>query len=1163
MSIAQFINVNTSYTRSINIERDSEHQNSVRPYILTSRAIQVLDRFADTLKPIEIPRAWALVGPYGSGKSAFGLLLSQLLGNKEDETTKHAIADLQQVAPELAARFIKNCAATNGYCIVTLAGTPEPLGRRLVQALNKAVLRYFSDRRDDLNLQLFSLLEDVANETNPKASHILTLISELQHAITNVGGAGLLIVVDELGKFLEYEARHRTSSEIFLLQALAEHAFRPDEAPLQLVVLLHQSFEQYAQTFGDQLRNEWKKVQGRFESIPFVETAEQVIRVIRAAIVHNLDLPLETRLEVEARRFAASLAQHRALPPGILEDEAAELFAACYPLHPVSLLVLPALCQRVAQNERTLFSYLGSQEPHGFMESLDRLNVREDRLDLICPLEIYDYFILNQPGLVTDPNTHRRWAEVVTAVERLGDALASEISLIKMIGLMNIVGIQGGLKASFEVLSLCYENDKTTSTTLDTLGERSLITFRKFSGEYRVWQGSDFDIETALSEQISQIGQVDIAELLNQAKPMAPIVARRHAIATGTLRYYQPDFISAQSMNRIRPMDKPTLFVCLADAADEVNLFRKKLIELGKGYSLGVIVGNPESLREAVLTIFALLRIQRENALLANDPVAQRELKDRLSAAKKNETAIIASILENPSQSEWVAQGCIPLIYSKRQLQQKFSEILDQIYSSAPLLHNELINRDKPSASAIAGRNKLITAMFEHGHEEDLGIEKYPSEKSMYLALLKATGLHHKSVDGWQFGLSSSLKDKYQIRPVWQAIEKQLADTESNPIPVAELFAYLAQPPYGLKAGVIPILFLTIVLANRDELALFEEGNFVPFLTVEIYERLLKNPKSFGLQRFRIDSLREDLFRRYAEIVSGEMPNEVTLLTAVKPLAQMMVNLPDYTKRTKHLSPEALSVRDLFFQSKSPVQLVLVDLPKACGFSSFANIKPDAEQLQMFGQKFQSVIGELRGAYHSLLWIFMNMLKKAFGIEKDVMIQDLRDMLRGRYMQLESYTIDIHGLRAFLGRIVDPYGEETPWLISIASFLGRKPPEKWTDDDIKAVEYRITEYAKRIRDLERLRFVQQDRISDFGDDFEVILLKGVQQQIGETELLVVLDSAKKRAVADTVSQISKLLSNLDDVSLRNAALALSFTAATSSNQESDRDYEHIPLEGKS
>lgn len=1161
MSLAQFIDVNTSYTRSINIERDSEHQNGARPYILTSRAIQVLARLTDTLKPIEVPRAWALVGPYGSGKSAFGLFLSQLLGDKKDETTLHALAGLQQVAPELAERFNKNCAETKGYCVAALAGSSEPLGHRLVQTLNRAALRYFGSRRGR-NLQVLSLLDEAAEKTNPKASQILALIAELQKAIAKAGGTGLLIVIDELGKFLEYEARHRSSSEIFLLQALAEHAFRADDAPLQLVVLLHQSFEQYAQTLGDQLRNEWKKIQGRFESIPFVETAEQVIRVIRAALVQNLDRPTQARVEAEARQLARSLAQQRALPPGLLADEAAALFAGCYPLHPISLLLLPALCQRVAQNERTLFSYLGSREPHGFMESLSRLSVREDRLEWVCPWEIYDYFILNQPGLVTDPLTHRRWAEVVTAVERLGDAPETDTCLLKMIGLMNIVGIQGGLKASPEVLTLCDGNAETTKFTLDTLSEHSLITYRKFSGEYRIWQGSDFDLESALSEQLSQIGRIGVAELLNQAKLMAPIVARRHAIATGTLRYYQPEFISAQSTNRIRPMDKPTLFVCLADTTEELGQFRQALIGLGEGHTLGVIVGNPEPLREAVLTVFALSRIQRENALLANDPVAQRELKDRLSAAQKTEAAVIASILESPGQSEWIFQGRIPLIDTKRQLQQKLSEVLDQVYHSAPLLHNELINRDKPSASAMAGRNKLIAAMFEHGHEEDLGIEKYPAEKSMYRALLKATALHHKSDNGWQFGLSTVFKDKYRIRPVWQAIEKQLNDTETEPFSVAELFARLAQPPYGLKAGVIPVLFLTAFLASKDELALFEEGNFVPFLTFELYERLLKNPKSFGLQRFRLDTLREALFRRYAEIVSGTTPTEATLLSAVKPLAQIMMNLPDHTKRTRRLSTEAIAVRDLFFEAKSPAQLVLADLPRACGFSALTNTKLDADQLGAFARKFQGAIRELKGAYHRLLWDFQNMLKKAFGIDSNLALHDLRDMLRGRCMQLEQYTIDVHGLRAFIGRIVDPYGEETPWLISIASFLGRKPPEKWTDDDIKVVEYRITEYAKRIRDLERLRFVHQDRIADLGGQVEMMLLKSVQWQRGETELFVMLDSAKKRAVADTVQQISQLLTNLGDANLKHAALALSFAAATSSPQESGRDHDYTSAEGK-
>ncbi|MEI7870443.1 MAG: hypothetical protein WCI11_21405 [Candidatus Methylumidiphilus sp.] len=47
MSLTPYIQVNTRYTRSIHIERDSE--TGSQPYILTSRAMQVLARMADTL----------------------------------------------------------------------------------------------------------------------------------------------------------------------------------------------------------------------------------------------------------------------------------------------------------------------------------------------------------------------------------------------------------------------------------------------------------------------------------------------------------------------------------------------------------------------------------------------------------------------------------------------------------------------------------------------------------------------------------------------------------------------------------------------------------------------------------------------------------------------------------------------------------------------------------------------------------------------------------------------------------------------------------------------------------------------------------------------------------------------------------------------------------
>lgn len=47
MSLKPYIHVNTRYTRSIHIERDSA--SGSQPYILTSRAKQVLARIAETL----------------------------------------------------------------------------------------------------------------------------------------------------------------------------------------------------------------------------------------------------------------------------------------------------------------------------------------------------------------------------------------------------------------------------------------------------------------------------------------------------------------------------------------------------------------------------------------------------------------------------------------------------------------------------------------------------------------------------------------------------------------------------------------------------------------------------------------------------------------------------------------------------------------------------------------------------------------------------------------------------------------------------------------------------------------------------------------------------------------------------------------------------------
>lgn len=1152
MSLAKYIQVNTSYTRSINIERDLESSEGGRPYIPTSRALQTLGRIGDSLHQNAAQRAWALIGPYGSGKSAFGLFLSNLLGGADKSAARAAVTVLEQADPGLGRNFRgdTNTRKSAGFCLITITGSPEPLTHRLAQAMLASAEAFRGTQRGAVPCFIRELRGASQGEADIPIGNLIDWMSDLQRMVHKVDGKGILLVIDELGKFLEYEARHRQSSDIYLLQALAEHASAANEAPLLVVVLLHQTFEQYFVTLGEQLKNEWKKVQGRFESIPFLESSEQILRVVKAAL--NAELPglLVKAVAAEAKRIITSLKSNHALPQGLDAKTAADIFTGSYPLHPASLLILPLLCQKVAQNERTLFSYLGSAEPHGFQEALNRLGDDSKHPQWIMPWEIYEYFILNQPGLVSDQITHRRWAEVITAVERLGDAPESVIRLLKTIGLLNITGTQGGLKASEDLLRLTYDSQTMGfEEALEILLERSIVTFRKFNGEYRVWQGSDFDLESALQEQRDQLGRIELAKLLNEREVIAPIVARRHAIETGTLRYFKPQFVDSVSAIVAPTQGEPTLLLCLAETRESEDRYIEVLRGLGAIPSvIGAVVTNAASLRQAVTEVIAFERIQRQYPEVNSDPVATRELKDRLLVASEQEYELLSAVIEEPENSLWWWCSLEHRMESKRGLQHLVSRALERTYDKSPHIHNELINRDKPSSTANAARKKLLVAMLNNGDKEDLGFDKFPAEKAMYRSLLSATGIHAETSCGWHF--QAPTDDRKHLLPAWHAIETFLESTEHSARPLSDLFVLLGQTPYGIKQGVLPVLFMAFYLANSEQLALFDGGHYCPFISQEIVERIIKEPHVFAVQQFKTDSIRDSIYRTYIEAVSlmGDSPSQVNLIAAAKPLAKFMMNLPDYTKKTKVISPEAQLLRERFFASKSPLQLLFFQIPDALGVHPLIGETASPMHLGEFAERLNRAITELRAAYHVLLMDILDQLRGVFFLTAGTDPARVKDILAGRHAGLQDYTIDVQGLKAFIGRLTDTSGDENHWLISLASFLARKPPEKWSDEDAAAAKYRLFEFAKKIRELETLRLHNQRR-EDKTTDFELILLKTVSQSEGETEAIVTLDKDKRERVAATVDQVSNLLGKLGNYDLRNAVLAVLLSRRPSEEHE--------------
>ena len=84
-SLNQFIRIRADYTRSINLQRDMGNLALVQAYLPTAKALQALELVANGLNQDSAERSLALIGPYGSGKSAFALFLSALLADQESE----------------------------------------------------------------------------------------------------------------------------------------------------------------------------------------------------------------------------------------------------------------------------------------------------------------------------------------------------------------------------------------------------------------------------------------------------------------------------------------------------------------------------------------------------------------------------------------------------------------------------------------------------------------------------------------------------------------------------------------------------------------------------------------------------------------------------------------------------------------------------------------------------------------------------------------------------------------------------------------------------------------------------------------------------------------------------------------------------------------------
>ncbi|MDL5048059.1 hypothetical protein QQ054_18750 [Oscillatoria amoena NRMC-F 0135] len=930
----------------------------------------------------------------------------------------------------------------------------------------------------------------------------LDLIQEANAKIIQTQkGDGLLLILDEVGKFLEYAALNPERQDVFFLQQLAEMASRSGRQPLVVICLLHQGFQAYAEQLTQATQREWDKISGRFDEILFHQPLDQAASLVASAL--NPDL-------AKIKKAAPSLLQNaeatmdEAIRLGWYGTSASRetlrrLPSRLAPLDPMVLPVMTRVFQKFGQNERSLFSFLFSYEPFG-LRTFSQQNLLNGKTQPYRLADFYDYMRANLGHRLGVAHYRSHWNVIESVIEAHTPEKTLEVRALKTVGVLNLLDADD-LRPTQE--AICWavggKSQKErfeVKEILSIFAARShpILFFRGTSRGYSLWSYSSVNIQSRIEEAQKAIPKVtSIAEVITEQLDARPVVARAHYIRTGNLRYFdvvycRPDEL-AEKAKEYRTQADGFILVPLCETDAENKRCKAAIQDIAPRKDLIRLVAVPRPLSYLSQSALDVLRwewVNQNTPELNEDKMARGEVELHLREAKNRfQTQIQEYVglnrISGQSSLEW-------FYYEKKEIKkdsfQRGREILellshlcDNEYRKAPRIKNEMVNRHNLSSAAAAARMRLIELMFVHAHKQDLGmpLDRKPPEKSMYLSVLRTSGLHTETKGKWGFSVPASAdEDVCNVRPVLDKIRDILAKHPDSKISVDSLMEELRQPPYGLRHGLFPIFLALVAVEDEQEVAFYENGTFLREIGKDAFLRMTKAPDKFEIQFCKIEGVRSELFQQLAQVLElSRIDNkDVELLDVVRNLCQFVAQLPEYVRQTKRLeNAKALAVRDVILQAREPVRMVFHDLPEACGFSKFEIGKPASTKKALeFVGELKQCLDELRSAFSNLQGRIESGLAEELGY-KGLTVRQYRRKLAERAENL-LVRVTENKLKAFAFRLFDESLSETDWLNSVGSVLALRPPDKWKDEDEDTFHRELEASAGRFKRAESAAFAQ-------------------------------------------------------------------------------------------
>ena len=1076
--IAERLEFATRYVRSFEIERDLADPAAIEGYVLTPTVLFAAQTLAAGLRRESTQRAWRVTGPYGAGKSAFGLFLCHLASRSA--VGKQLQERIEAQAPDVAWQRVPR------YLPVPITGSRMPFGAALVARLRRAVESMSTRRPPKILIELGKLESRAATQPLSDEHVLRALLGFVDYAASPSQGGhdGVLLVVDEMGKFLEHAALRPDHADAHLFQRIAEMAAGSSKLPFAVVGFLHQNFADYAAGYGERVQEEWAKVAQRFEDIPFDESLEQYGFLLASAMQYKHDVLKNLGIEARSQQLYAQLLkgeEHRSGRAHALLGASSNL----YPIHPATFVALATAVKRFGQNQRSLFSFLLAGEAHGLQHFIHSTTLDARRWYRLS--ELYSYLASLDGITFRQGDRARKW-ELLKETLAHGPALEPlEQDVVKAVGLLNVLDPVPFIRSDAAGITFALadsEGAEDVNAALKRLVERKVLYYRTAQRDYCIWKHSSVDLETLREEAGNAVRPTATLDgLLEAIGQGRALIAHRHYQTTGTLRAFRVRYVSIAQLSALKSAD-------ISDYDGEICVV---LLEPGASIAKARAEVAGSAPARHPTRIIALRKIEADDLRLATDiriwkriketcqelrvdEFARREVAQELDQAERRleeRLSALASFDDDENAVAWLHDAKPARIPSRMALSRFLSDLCDRIYSAAPIVQNELINRHKLNSAAALARQRLVTAMLGAERDKDLGLKGNPPERTMYLSLFFDSGMHRQERGEFAFGAPRYGADKRRWLPVWEGLRAYLAD-QGN-VGFDKVLAFLRAAPFGLREGPALLFLVAFILNERRRIALFERNTYVVGFTDDHFMRLAKSPANFALHLQPEMGGVDGLFRLYANAMAtiGGQPESLKDPHAiVSCLYKWYSELPQFALQTARLSGRAKEVRGVLKRAGDPMDLLSTGLPKACGFGDLRKRKGAKADLAKFGVALRGTLTEIGGALCALRGEILSTLNVAFRTSGTV--QQLREYLENNFAAYREILGD-YKLKAALARSLDHALPDEAWIDSMGALLGERTLELWSDETIGKFRAESMVFAGQLKRWAALMLEHRDK----------------------------------------------------------------------------------------